>query len=57
MIMRMYFGPRNVVGLAYNRLLSQAQCAEQGRGFSWLAHTICRQDRLDEESGEKINNY
>ena len=30
--------------------------AEQGLGFSWPAHMICKHDRLDEES-ENINNY
>ena len=41
--------------LNYYKPFSQS-CTEQGEGFSWPAHTICKHGRLAEES-EKISNY
>ena len=40
----------------YAAYISNKPLSEQGQGISRRAHTICKHDRLDEES-EKINNY
>ena len=47
--------PGDWYGREFYKPLSQS-CAGQGLGFSSWAHTICKHDRLDDES-EKINNY